>query len=126
MDKGEIQKRRTKGRFDEPETWSGDESLANSKVNMVAFTESKTYGKARVDAHWCAIADVEVTTAEIASDSSGLFFSKVARPFVRAEGRARSTRKSTAVIVVLLVVEAGGTLQCGIHWRRGKLDGVGC
>jgi hypothetical protein len=104
---------------------SGDESLADGEMHMVALTEGKADREAGVDADGGAVADVKVAAAEVSSDGGSLFLGEIARTLVGPECGAGGAGECSAVVVVLLVVEIGGALEGGVHRRRGELDRVG-
>jgi len=64
---------------------------------MVPFAEGQANGKTGIDPNGATVADVKVTTLEVAGDGSGLLFSKRAWPLGRPE------RRSAGVIVIVIL-----------------------
>jgi hypothetical protein len=89
----------------------------NSEMYLIPLSKGQPHRQSRIDPHRCTIPDVEITTAEIARDSSGLFFSEVAWSFVRTESRSGCTGEGAVVVVVVLLREVGLDV--------GKPDGCG-
>lgn len=95
-----------------------DDSLPNREVDLVALGKSETDGETRIDADWGAGAYEEITTSEVAGDSSGLLFCEWSWTLVWTEGGGRGAsvgrgREGVAVVVVLWMGEP-------LHRRRRR------
>ena len=70
---------------------------------MITFTESEPHRKSGVNSDWGTRAHIEITTAKVASNGGGLFFSEIAWALIGAECRGGCAGESTIVVIVLLV-----------------------
>lgn len=103
------------------------QSLSNSEMNMIAFSQGEPDREAGVNPNGSTGPYVEIATAKITSDGGGLLLCEIARSFIWTECRCGGAGKCSIVVIVLLMGQIGGLQRCVHGWRGGyaKLD-VGC